>query len=232
MEACLITDVRLDSPCTDSAYDRARRLMYHRSPTMLADSTLLALRALTTVLAECRPTALPPDTVLQIPDPPHSLHLDRSRPCSQIPDPPHSLHRERRRPCSQIEPPPHSLHRSRPQIEPHRTPCTESADDRARRFQTHRTPCTESADDRARRFQTHRTPCTESAASRADKRCTPCTATDTSPRARTAPSCEGLSSASSPASSPPLHLAPCPRLRHTRRASLSRSAARSSSSSP
>ena len=33
---------------------------------------------------------------------------------------------------------------------------------------------------------------------RGDKRCTPCTATDTSPRARTAPSCKGLSSASCP----------------------------------
>ena len=63
-----------------------------------------------------------------------------------------------------------------------------------------RTPCTERADDRARRLTHHRTPCTESASSRADKRCTPCTATDTLPRARTAPLCKGPSSASSPCS--------------------------------
>jgi hypothetical protein len=113
----------------------------------------------------------------------------------------------------------------------HRTPCSESVYDRARRFETHRTPCTESVYDRARRFGTHRTPCTYGATSRADKRCTPCSSTDTSPRARTAPSCNGLSSASSPASSPPLPPSPCPRFRHTRRVTLSRSAARSSSSS-
>ena len=31
-------------------------------------------------------------------DPPHSLHVERRRPCSQIPPPPQSLHVERRRP--------------------------------------------------------------------------------------------------------------------------------------
>ena len=31
----------------------------------------------------------------------HSLHLERSRPCTQIEPPPHSLHRECRRPCTQ-----------------------------------------------------------------------------------------------------------------------------------
>ena len=39
----------------------------------------------------------------------HSLHLERSRPCTQNELPPHSLHLERRRPCTQIELPPHSL---------------------------------------------------------------------------------------------------------------------------
>ena len=49
-------------------------------------------------------------------DPRHSLHLERTRPCTQIEPPPHSLHVERIRPCTQIEPPPHSLHveRTRP----------------------------------------------------------------------------------------------------------------------
>ena len=102
---------------------------------------------------------------------------------------------------------------------PPRTPCNDSADDRARRFQTHRTPCIESADDRAGRLETHRTPCTvcdddrarilmhhrtpctHGADDRADKRCTPCTSSGTSPRARTAPLWEGLSSASCPSSS-------------------------------
>ena len=68
-------------------------------------------------------------------------------------------------------------------------------------MQTHRTPCTKSADDRARIFLTHRTPCTESADDRADKRYTPCTSSGASPRARMAPSLEGLSSASCPSSS-------------------------------
>ena len=40
----------------------------------------------------------------------HSLHRERTRPCTQSEPPPHSLHRERTRPCTQIEPPPHSLH--------------------------------------------------------------------------------------------------------------------------
>ena len=102
---------------------------------------------------------------------------------------------------------------------PHSTPCTESADDRARRFLTHSTPCRNSADDRARRFlphhtpctyladvrahrmMPHRTPCIDGADDRADKRCTPCTSSGTSPRARTAPLWEGLSSASCPSSS-------------------------------
>ena len=105
---------------------------------------------------------------------------------------------------------------------PHSTPCTESADDRARRFLTHSTPCRNSADDRARRLSphhtpctyladvrahrlmSHRTPCIDGADDRADKRCTPCTPSDASPRARTAPwdtLLEGLSSASCPSSS-------------------------------
>ena len=46
----------------------------------------------------------------------------------------------------------------------------------------------------------HRTPCTHGADDRADKRCTPCTSSDASSRARTAPLCEGLASASRPAS--------------------------------
>ena len=79
----------------------------------------------------------------------------------------------------------------------HRTPCTESGDDRAGRLMPHRTPCTEGADDRARIFVNHRTPCTQSADDgRADKRCTPCSSSGTSPRARMAPLSEGLSSAS------------------------------------
>ena len=70
----------------------------------------------------------------QICDPPHSLHSERRRPCSQIDAPPHSLHVERRRPCSQIDAPPHSLHleRTRPcghaphtlQFERFFTPCS------------------------------------------------------------------------------------------------------------
>ena len=113
-----------------------------------------------------------------------------------------------------------------------RTPYTESADDRARRFETRRTPCTQSADYRARRFQTHRNPCSICAYDRADKRCTPCTSTGTSPRARMAPSCKGLSSASRPSWSPPLLPAPCPRLHRPRRGTLSRSVAKSTASLP
>jgi len=88
-------------------------------------------------------------------------------------------------------------------LSPHRTPCTESVHDRARRFETHRTPCNESVYGRVRKFQTRRTPCNDCASSCADKRCTPCTATSTSPRARMAPLCEGPSSASSPCSTRP-----------------------------
>ena len=66
-------------------------------------------------------------------------------------------------------------------LQTHRTPCIDGADDRAGRFLTRRTPCTESTDDRAHRLQTHRTPCTETAHDRADKRCTPCTSSDSSP---------------------------------------------------
>ena len=78
----------------------------------------------------------------------------------------------------------------------------------------------------------HRTPCTESADDREDKHRTPCIATDTSPRARTAPLWEGRSSASCPSSSTPLPPSPCPRLHHPRRGSLSRSAAKSTASLP
>ena len=84
---------------------------------------------------------------------------------------------------------------------PHRTPCIESDDDRARRLMPHRTLCSESAHDRARRLMHHRTPCTYGANDRADKRCTPCTPSASSPRARMAPLWEGLSSASCPSSS-------------------------------
>ena len=77
---------------------------------------------------------------------------------------------------------------------PHRTPCTESAHDRARRLMPHRTPCTDCAHDRARRMMTHRTPCTDGANARADTRCTPCTSSASSPRARMAPLLEGLCS--------------------------------------
>ena len=111
----------------------------------------------------------------------------------------------------------------------HRTPCTESADDRARRMQTHRTPCTESADDRARIFVTHRTPCTQSADDRADKRCTPCSSSGTSPRARMAPSCKELSSASCPALPHPQHPAARPRPQPRRAVFLGRVANASSS---
>ena len=83
----------------------------------------------------------------------------------------------------------------------HRTPCTHGADDRARILMPHRTPCTVCADDRARRLMPHRTPCSIGAHDRADKRCTPCTPSDASPRARRAPLWEGLSSASCPSSS-------------------------------
>ena len=103
------------------------------------------------------------------------------------------------------------------------TPCNDSADDRARRFETHRTPCIESADDRARRLMPRRIPCIDCAASRADKRCTPCIATEASPRARMAPSWEGLSSASCPGS-PHRHHPPRPQpSRHPRPPSRRRS---------
>jgi hypothetical protein len=47
----------------------------------------------------------------------------------------------------------------------------------------------------------HRTPCIWSANDRADKRCTPCTSSGASPRARTGRSASGLSAASCPSSS-------------------------------
>ena len=101
----------------------------------------------------------------------------------------------------------------------HRTPCTESADDRARRLMTHRTLCSQSVYDRARRLMHHRTPCTESADDRVDKHDTPCTSSEASPRARTARSASGLSSASRPCS-PPLGLPLRPRhRRHSERLS-------------
>ena len=65
----------------------------------------------------------------------------------------------------------------------------------------HRTPCTYSAHDRARRFLIHRTPCIACANDRADKRCTPCTSIEASPRARTGRSASGLSAASCRSSS-------------------------------
>ena len=58
------------TPCTESADDRARRFVTHRTPCMRAHTTVLAY----------------------LMHPPHSLHLQRSRPCSHICDPPHSLH--------------------------------------------------------------------------------------------------------------------------------------------
>ena len=79
---------------------------------------------------------------------------------------------------------------------PHRTPCNKSAHDCARIFVTHRTACMICADDRARRLMHHRTPCTDSADDRADKHRTPCSSSVASPRARTARSASGLSSAS------------------------------------
>ena len=48
--------------------------------------------------------------------PPHSLHVERRRLCSQIDAPPHSLHRERWRPCGQAL---HTLHFDR-----YFTPCS------------------------------------------------------------------------------------------------------------
>ena len=92
---------------------------------------------------------------------------------------------------------------------PHRTPCIFCAHDRARTLMTHRTPCNTGAHDRARRLMPHRTPCTCSAYDRADKRCTPCSSSEASPRARTAPLCKGLSSASCPSCSTPLSMYPC-----------------------
>jgi hypothetical protein len=135
------------TPCTESADDRARRLLPHRTPcTESADDR--AHRFLT-----------------------------------------------HRTPCI------FCAHDRARRLMPHRTPCTEGADDRARIFVTHRTPCKECADDCARRLIPHRTPCTECADDREDKRCTPCTSSVASPRARMAPLCEGLSSASCPSSS-------------------------------
>ena len=48
--------------------------------------------------------------------PPHSLHLERSRPCSHIDAPPHSLHIRRHFPCGQAL---HTLHCDR-----YFTPCS------------------------------------------------------------------------------------------------------------
>ena len=73
------------TPCTDSAHDRARRLMPHRTPCIDGAH----------------------DRAHRLHDPSHSLHRERSRPCSQIDAPPHSLHLERRRPCGQAL---HTLH--------------------------------------------------------------------------------------------------------------------------
>ena len=115
------------------------------------------------------------------------------------------------------------------------TPCSESADDHARRLIPHRTPCTECADDRARRLIPHRTPCTACANDRADKRCTPCTESATSPRARMAPLCKGLSSASCPSSSATPPPSPPPQLRprhRPREQEYEPSAAKPSSSPP
>ena len=70
--------------------------------------------------------------------------------------------------------------------------------DRARRLSPSTAlACTESAYDRARQnvlmpVGRTRTPCIQSADARADKRCTPCSSTDTSPRARTAPPRPGI----------------------------------------
>ena len=97
-----------------------------------------------------------------------------------------------RTPCIQ------SVHDRARRFQTHRTPCTYCADDRAHRLIPHRTPCTESAHDRARRLIHHRTPCNKSDDDHADTHCTPCTSTEVSPRARTARSASGLSSASCP----------------------------------
>ena len=90
------------TPCTHSADGRARRLSPHRTPctemrTRLcsqidAPAALLALRALTAVLADRGPAALLARRALT------------SRARRLMPRPLH-----RRRPCSQNEPPPHAV---------------------------------------------------------------------------------------------------------------------------
>ena len=96
-----------------SADDRARRmkttaLLAVRAPTTgsqdLRPTALLALMALTTVLADFRPAALlaprAPTTVLadlRL----HRTHCTERDDCARRSDPPHSLHLERRRPCGQ-----------------------------------------------------------------------------------------------------------------------------------
>ena len=52
--------------------------------------------------------------------PPQSLHLLGWRPCAQMPAPPHSLHLRRSRPCSQMLAPPQSLHLLRWRLWGHR----------------------------------------------------------------------------------------------------------------
>ena len=140
-----LIDSRRDTPCTESAYDRARRMMHHRT---------LALRALTTVLADWphRPcteahhrVADPPPRLLHmalttVPQiaPPHlapSAHdrARRLRPAALLAlsvttvladsDPPH-LHRE---PTTAAVRPPHLALRALTtcsQIDPPH-PCTE-----------------------------------------------------------------------------------------------------------
>ena len=63
---------------------------------MTTAAALLAFAAYPAVLAEAATAALPP----------HSLHRQRSRPCSQMLAPPHSLHLLRCFPCSQMLAPP------------------------------------------------------------------------------------------------------------------------------
>ena len=99
--------------------------------------------------------------------------------------PPHSLHSWRRRPCSQIDAPPHSLHIERT--------TTVLADSR---------PTALLAPSSLTTVLAYSLPTALLAPSapddRADKHRTPCTSSDTSPRARMAPLSEGLSSASRP----------------------------------
>jgi hypothetical protein len=205
--------------CTESADDRARRFPFHRTPCIESADDRADKRC-----TPCTPSGTSPRADMA----PLCKGLSSaSRPA--LPHPHHPATRPRPQPSQHHTLCMNSVYDRARRLIPHRTPYTESAHDHARRLHPHRTPCILSADDRAHRFVTHRTPCNDGANDRADKRCTPCSSSGTSPRARMAPSCKELSSASCPALPHPQHPAARPRPQPRRAVFLGRVANASSS---